>query len=88
MGVKMTIEVIVDRDKCIGCGKCYNVCPKAGKIFKKDKNGKYYAYDTKFCFKCYACTGRCPVNAIIVRHKEEGEEEKNKGRKKREKIKL
>ncbi len=63
----MVVEIIVDKEKCIGCGKCYDVCAKAPKIWKIDKNGKYYAYDTKYCHNCKLCAGRCPVNAIIVK---------------------
>ncbi len=62
----MAIKIIVDRKKCTGCGKCYNVCAKAPKIWKKDSKGKYYAYDTKFCHNCKLCAGRCPVKAITV----------------------
>ena len=33
----MAVEIIVDKNKCIGCGRCYDVCPKAPLIWKKDK---------------------------------------------------
>ena len=28
------LQIIVDEDKCIGCGKCEEICPKAAKIWK------------------------------------------------------
>ncbi|WP_456471835.1 4Fe-4S binding protein, partial [Methanocaldococcus sp.] len=37
------------------------------KIWKKDKDGKYYAYSTEFCHNCKICAGRCPKNAILVK---------------------
>ena len=36
----MAVEIIVDREKCIGCGRCYDVCPKGPLIWAKDENGK------------------------------------------------
>ncbi|WP_292460569.1 ferredoxin family protein [Methanothermococcus sp.] len=63
----MTVEIIVDREKCIGCGKCYDVCPKAPKIWKIDKNGKYYVYNALYCHNCKLCVGRCPTKAILIR---------------------
>ena len=50
-------------DRCIGCGKCVNVCPQnciadGGVPFKiKQKN----------CLHCGNCMGVCPVNAVIKR---------------------
>ncbi|WP_457612015.1 4Fe-4S binding protein [Methanocaldococcus sp.] len=63
----MAVEIIVDKNKCIGCGICFEVCPKGPKIWKKDKDGKYYAYSTEFCHNCKICAGRCPKNAILVK---------------------
>ncbi len=62
----MAVKIIVDKDKCIGCGKCYDVCAKAPLIWKVDENGKYYAYDTKYCHNCKLCAGRCPKDAIKI----------------------
>ena len=28
------LQIEVDESKCIGCGKCYEICPKAAKIWK------------------------------------------------------
>ena len=50
-------------EKCIGCGKCLEVCPHAvydltnGKAIIKDKNS---------CMECGACAINCPVSAIAV----------------------
>ncbi|MBW9220824.1 ferredoxin family protein [Methanothermococcus sp. SCGC AD-155-M21] len=62
----MSVKIIVDKDKCIGCGKCYDVCPKAPRIWKVDENKKYYVYNTEYCHNCKLCAGRCPKDAILI----------------------
>lgn len=60
----------VDKDKCIGCGKCEDVCPvndislikyKEGKIPKWNHNGE--------CLTCFSCYHHCPVKAIKYGHR-------------------
>lgn len=51
------------KSKCIGCGKCANICPaKAIKI----ENGKA-KIDRNKCIKCYCCQEFCPVGAMVVK---------------------
>ncbi|NPA62092.1 MAG: ferredoxin family protein [Methanococci archaeon] len=75
----MAVEIIVDRNKCIGCGRCYDVCPKAPLIWKKDEDGKYYAYDVEYCHNCKFCAGRCPTKAILIKVVKPKKEKKEKG---------
>ena len=28
------LQILVDEDKCIACGNCEEICPKAAKIWK------------------------------------------------------
>lgn len=60
----MTHKIIVDKDKCIGCGACAATCPDSFGM----KDGKAYAKVSEVeelgCEKD-AATG-CPVDAISV----------------------
>ncbi len=50
-------------DKCIGCGRCREVCPH--QVFAIDgKKARLTAFDA--CMECGACAMNCPVSAIKV----------------------
>ncbi len=51
----------VDRDKCIGCGRCMQVCPTGA--IRLDAEGKAVV-SPDLCRGCAACMGVCPVGAI------------------------
>ncbi len=55
--------VIVDKDKCDGCGLCVEVCPTS--VFEL-KNGKAEVVDQNKCMLCYGCMPLCPREAIKV----------------------
>ena len=46
-------------DKCIGCGKCEEVCPLGNITLREDKPSWGDS-----CSHCMACIGNCPTNAI------------------------
>ena len=53
----------LDTDKCIGCGRCLEVCPHG--VFEiADK--KALIVDRDACMECGACSLNCPTNAIEV----------------------
>ncbi len=52
----------VDKSKCVGCGKCHEVCPMGAANVKKGKAG----IDTKSCIRCFCCQEFCPKGAITV----------------------
>ena len=57
----VTLEL--DRELCIGCGICAEVCPQ--QLFAM-QGGKARIMDRDACMECGACALNCPVKAIAV----------------------
>lgn len=55
--------IICDKNKCIGCGACLNICPVNAITFVKDELGfNYPKIDLEKCINCNKCKNICPVN--------------------------
>jgi len=54
-----------EKEKCIDCGLCVNVCPTQA-ISKKDNE---YILDIKKCIYCSICTSLCPVSSWVIAKK-------------------
>lgn len=52
-----------DRERCMGCGRCVEVCPH--RVFALEK-GRALLVDFSACMECGACARNCPVDAIVV----------------------
>ncbi len=50
------VRLEIDRDKCIGCKKCENVCPMAVQVLKNPNSAE--------CIRCGKCKAACPTEAI------------------------
>jgi len=61
----MVHKIVVDRDKCIGCGACSATCPGSFEMFEGKARPKKGEVVELSCEK-EAETG-CPVGAISVR---------------------
>lgn len=66
-------EITIDDNKCIGCGRCVEVCPEdvyALKVFdnKTKPNKKYKSTPLKpnECILCLSCIEICPTKAIFI----------------------
>jgi len=53
----------LDKEACIGCGMCIEVCPHG--VFILNTN-KAYIDDINGCMECGACAVNCPAEAISV----------------------
>lgn len=61
----MTKKITVDKELCIGCGACVNLCPE---IFELDSGGKSKVIIEKVCGQCdyEKAINSCPVGAIKI----------------------
>jgi NAD-dependent dihydropyrimidine dehydrogenase PreA subunit len=63
MYLKNVVTLGLDVGKCIGCGRCAEVCPHA--VFTL-RAGKARIGDRDACMECGACARNCPAGAISV----------------------
>lgn len=56
-----TLEL--DRARCVGCGRCVEVCPHAVFVIA---DGRASLRERDACMECGACARNCPVHAIRV----------------------
>jgi ferredoxin len=57
------MAALVDKETCIGCGACIEVCPVKAIAFN-DQKAKV---DPNLCIECGACVNECPVEAIQLK---------------------
>ncbi len=53
----------LDRDKCVGCTLCTQVCPH--QVLEMEDH-KARIVDFNACMECGACVSNCPTEAISV----------------------
>lgn len=61
------MDIIIDEDRCIGCGRCEEICPAVFHL--NETAGKSEVIDTEACEFvgcCEAAAENCPVEAIII----------------------
>ncbi len=56
------MSIAINKDKCIGCGRCHIVCP--GSLIKIGNDKKAFIKYPKDCWGCTSCLKECPVYAI------------------------
>lgn len=67
--MKMAGKIIIDIERCKGCGLCVTVCPKGRIIISKrsNKSGYFPAEVTNIeCTACAMCAIICPDAVIEV----------------------
>lgn len=57
---------MIDKDKCIACGRCYDVCPHDVFFHSVEGEVPMVSYPEE-CWHEAACVAECPVGAIKLR---------------------
>ncbi|HEY5563167.1 MAG TPA: DUF362 domain-containing protein, partial [Clostridiaceae bacterium] len=57
-------------EKCIGCGRCREVCPEEPKVITMVKKaaGNRPVWNLNKCIRCFCCQELCPEGAIVTRY--------------------
>jgi len=55
------MKIILDTDKCTGCGVCTTICPQ---MILEVCGGKMAVKDAARCMGCFGCEDECPVGAV------------------------
>jgi adenylylsulfate reductase subunit B len=58
--------IIVDRNKCNGCGKCQDICP-CDLMAVDAETQKAYIREQRDCWDCMCCVKVCPVEALTTK---------------------
>lgn len=61
--VTRMVNILIDNDKCTGCGSCVDVCPLG--VFEIIDEQSVPA-NLEDCIVCRACETQCPETAIQV----------------------
>lgn len=64
LGMRYRGGIIVDDVLCIGCKKCYEVCPPDVFEFDEEKKRPIFVFSDE-CWYCGACILECPVEGAL-----------------------
>ncbi|MFX1238340.1 MAG: HgcAB-like fusion protein [Promethearchaeota archaeon] len=69
MGMKIKLQpyghIYLDRNKCVGCKVCIEVCPR--NLYKFNENDKKVdLHDSENCINCNACVKRCLADCLEI----------------------
>lgn len=59
---KVTVNSVLDKTLCVGCGSCVSSCPVGAVSLRPDDLGYYRAsVDFEMCLNCGKCVNNCPA---------------------------
>ncbi|RLG74753.1 MAG: 4Fe-4S ferredoxin [Thermoprotei archaeon] len=61
-------RIVVDEEKCIGCGACALACPSNALVVEDEGGKRVVRYFVGRCIFCWYCIDVCPVDAIVGTH--------------------
>lgn len=65
------MELFSEKEKCYGCGACYNACPKGAISLKADEQGFLYpVIDNEKCIECGMCRKVCQIGRELILQEE------------------
>ena len=69
MGMEQKTHYVLDKTKCIKCGKCVNVC--SGMVLEAGQDGypemkPFDRFGWRGCWRCEHCLAVCPTGAISI----------------------
>jgi len=56
------MAVVIDYEKCCGCGPCIEACP----VNALSMDGDKVKVDEGACIDCGVCVGSCPTEALSL----------------------
>ncbi|MFI3301590.1 MAG: 4Fe-4S binding protein [Rikenellaceae bacterium] len=67
---KIKGTILIDKERCKGCGVCVTACPLQVLALSSEVNGKGYSFammaQADNCTGCASCAIICPDNCITV----------------------
>ena len=76
---KKDVRVVIDREKCTGCGLCIVDCPTRALSLSRDGNQDAYQFFFRadLCNACGSCKESCPENCLELEQKLKGSKTDN-----------
>jgi len=60
-GIRLKPEIMFFPDRCIGCGRCFTVCPRGAHVIQEGT----HVYLRQKCIVCGKCTETCYAGALM-----------------------